>query len=396
MDWGALATVAPTALSSTLYATLQASFLWRIGRRRLEAPRGAPRPLAATPVVSVLKPVAGVDDELAGNLESFAHLDYPCYELVFGVASREDPAVPVIQAFIAAHPEVRARLCLTDPSEALNPKVAQLLELARRAEGSVLVISDANVRVRPDYLHALLSSLMRPGVGLVSSLVVGTGERTLGAVVENAQLGAFIAPGVVAAAELAGRSISVGKSMAMRRIDLERVGGFESVASVLAEDDVLGQRFSARGFVVDLCLDPVENRNTSGSLMRTLDRHTRWAKMRRALVPRCFAAEPFSSPLLIAWLTLLLSPTRFALEIWLFAWALQSLGSFLALRALRPARFNLTLVAAEPLRTLCWFFCWLNACSSRRVAWRGNAFYLGAGSTLVAAEEPVSVRSPAR
>ncbi|WP_437635019.1 glycosyltransferase [Sorangium sp. So ce854] len=395
MDWGDLATVAPTALSSTIYATLQASFHWRIARHRAKA-RREPPPLGATPVVSVLKPVAGVDDELASNLESFAHLDYPCYEIIFGVASREDPAVPVIQAFIAAHPEVRARLCLTDPTEALNPKVAQLLELTRRAEGSVLVISDANVRVRPDYLQSLLSILMRPGVGLVSSVVVGTGERTLGAVIENAQLGSFIAPGVVASAELAGRAISVGKSMAMRRVDLERVGGFESVASVLAEDDVLGQRFSARGYVVELCLDPIENRNASCSLMRTLDRHTRWAKMRRALVPGCFAVEPFNSPLLVAWLTLLLSPTGLALELWLFAWVLQSLGTFLALKRLRPACSNATLVAAEPLRTLCWFFCWLNAYSNRRVAWRGNAFTIGAGSELVAAEEPAALRSPAR
>ncbi|WP_437676264.1 glycosyltransferase [Sorangium sp. So ce131] len=396
MDWGALATVAPTALSSTIYATIQASFLLRVARARPQGAPAAARLPGATPVVSILKPVAGVDDELADNLESFARIDYPCFEILFGVASREDPAVPVIQAFIAAHPEVKARLCLTDPSEALNPKVAQLIELTRRAEGSVLVISDANVRVRPDYLHSLLSVLMRPGVGLVSSVVAGTGERTLGAVIENAQLGAFIAPGVVAAAELAGRSISVGKSMAMRRVDLDRVGGFRSVGNVLAEDDVLGQRFSACGFVVELCLDPIENRNASCSLQRTLDRHTRWAKMRRALVPRCFAAEPFNSPLLIAWLTVLLSPTRLALEVWLFAWALQSLGAYLALRWLRPTRFNLLLVAAEPLRTLCWFFCWLNAHANRRVAWRGNTFYIGPGSELIAAEDPASVRSPAR
>ncbi|MGK4009281.1 glycosyltransferase [Sorangium sp. So ce1036] len=396
MDWGALATIAPAALSSTIYATIQAAFLLRVGRHRLRAGRDAPGAPRATPLVSILKPVAGVDDELEENLESFAHIDYPRYEIVFGVASREDPAVPVIQAFIAAHPEVRARLCLTDPGEALNPKVAQLLELTRRAEGSVLVISDANVRVRPGYLNALLSVLMRPGVGLVSSLFAGTGERTLGAVIENAQLGAFIAPGVVAAAELAGRSISVGKSMAMRRVDLERVGGFEGVAGVLAEDDMLGRRFSERGYVVELCLDPVENRNTSCSLTRTLDRHTRWAKMRRALVPRCFAVEPFNSPLLIAWLTVLLSPTRLALEVWLFAWALQSLGAFLALRMLRPERSNLLLLAAEPLRTLCWFFCWLNAYASRRVTWRGNAFSIGAGTALSAVVEPSSVGSPAR
>ncbi len=396
MDWEALVTVGPTALSSTVFTAIQASFLWRVARHKLAARRGAPAPLSATPTVSILKPIAGVDDELAENLESFARIDYPCYELVFGVASREDPAVPVIQAFIAAHPEVKARLCLTDPSEAMNPKVAQLLELTRRAEGSVLIISDANVRVRPDYLRSLLSILMRPGVGLVSSVIVGTGERTLGAVIENAQLGSFIAPTVVSAAELAGRPISVGKSMAMRRIDLERIGGFESVAGVLAEDDMLGQRFSARGYVVALCLDPVENRNTSCSLTRTLDRHTRWAKMRRTLVPRCFVMEPLNSPLLIAWLTVLLSPTRLALHLWLFAWALQSLTSFLALRLLRPASFNLPLVLAEPLRTLCWFFCWLSGFASRRVTWRGNALYLGPGTELMATVEPSSMRSPAR
>lgn len=246
--------------------------------------------------------------------------------------------------------------------------------------------------VTPTALSATIYAVMRPGVGLVSSLIAGTGERTLGAAVENAQLGAFIAPGIVAAAGLAGRSISVGKSMAMRRADLERVGGLESVAGVLAEDDVLGQRFSERGFLVELCLDPIENRNTSGSLTRTLERHTRWCKMRRNLVPRCFAIEPLGSPLLVAWLTLLVSPTRLALELWLFAWALQSLAAFLGLRLLRPAHFNLALVLAEPLRTLCAFVCWLSAYASRRVAWRGNSFIIGPGTELVAADDPRPVR----
>lgn len=396
MDWEALATVAPTALSSTLYAALQASFIWTLARHRLRATRGPAPPLASTPLVSILKPVAGVDDDLPDNLASFAKLDYPSYELLFGVASREEPAIRVIQAFIAAHPEIPARLCFTDPDEALNPKVAQLLELTRRARGAVLVISDANVRVQPDYLRSMLSILLRPGVGLVSNLIVGTGERTLGAVVENAQLGSFIAPSVVAARELAGRSISIGKSMAMRRVDLDRVGGFESVAGVLAEDDVLGQRFSERGFLVALCLDPVENRNTACSLTRTLERHTRWGKMRRTLVPRCFAFEPLHSPLLVAWLTALVSPTRLAAQSWLFAWALQSLGAFVGLKLLRPGRHNLLLVAAEPLRALVACFCWMSACASRRVGWRGNVFTLGAGSALEAAAAPPSARSPAR
>jgi ceramide glucosyltransferase len=165
---------------------------------------------------------------------------------------------------------------------------------------------------------------------------------------------------------------------------------------VLAEDDVLGQRFSEHGFLVALSLDPIENRNTSCSLTRTLDRHTRWGKMRRTLVPTWFAAEPLGSPLLIAWLTALVSPGRLALTAWLFAWALQSLGALVALRLLRPSRSNLLLVAIEPLRVLVAFYCWLSAYTSRRVAWRGNTFHLGHGSELIAVDDAPSVRSPAR
>ena len=278
MDLQTLAVTLPTAVSATAYAVVQAAFFWTLARRR-----GAPPP-AVRPWVSILKPVAGAEDELRENLESFAAIDYPAFEIVFGAASPDDPAVPVVRAFLAAHPELAARLVWTTPprGEILNPKVAQLVDLARVAKGSVLVVSDANVRVRPTYLKSLVSQLLRPGVGLVSSLIRGSGERTLGAALENAQLGATIAPAVVAAHALAGRPVTVGKSMAMRRVDLAQVGGFEAVGDVLAEDDVLGQRFHDRGYGVELSLEAVENRNVACSARRTVERHTRWARMRRA------------------------------------------------------------------------------------------------------------------
>lgn len=385
MHWEALATVAPTALSAALYLGVQASFVWALLRRGKGA--GDPPPDPAWPPVSILKPLAGIDDDLADNLESFAHLDYPCYEVLFGVASLADPAARVAQAFMAAHPEVTARLIVTDPRSALNPKVAQLIELTRQARGAALVVSDANVRVDPGYLRSLLGVMLRPGVGLASSVIVGTGERTLGAMLENAQLAVGIAPAVVAAACLADRPITIGKSMAMRRADLEAVGGWESVGGVLAEDDVLGQRFSARGYLVAHCLMPVENRNTACSVQRTLERHSRWGRMRRALVPRCFALEPLLMPAAVAWLVALIAPSPLALGAWLAASFLQTVGALLALHLLRPAHRNLPLAALEPLRALVVLVCWALAWSSRRVSWRGNAFLVGPGSELIPVEE---------
>jgi ceramide glucosyltransferase len=378
MDWNTVSTVVPTALSATFYAVAHTAFLRAMVRKK------APPLLSVRPWVSILKPIAGADDDLRDNLESFADLEYPAYEILFGIASTEDPAVPVVQAFLAAHPRVSARLVWTSPADerTLNPKVAQLLDLTRAARGSVIVVSDANVRVPRTYLRSLVGALLRPGVGLVSSVIVGGGERTLGAALENAQLGAHVAPAVVAAHFFAVRPATVGKSMAMRRADLERAGGWESVADVLAEDDALAQRFDALGYEVDLCLETIENHNRDTTLLRTIERHARWAKMRRALTPLCFALEPLLSPLLVATLVGILAPSALAAKIWGCALGLQVVGARLCFTLLRMKRPWL-LAALEPLRAAVIFLCWGLGCLSRRVDWRGNVFSIEAGSKLV-------------
>lgn len=95
MDWNTVSTVVPTALSATLYAVAHTAFLTAMVRKK------APPLLSVRPWVSILKPIAGADDDLRGNLESFADLDYPAYGILLGIASAEDPAVPVVQAFLA-------------------------------------------------------------------------------------------------------------------------------------------------------------------------------------------------------------------------------------------------------------------------------------------------------
>jgi len=378
MDWQTLTTVLPTAISASLYAVVCTTFLWTMLRRRPSPP------LAVRPWVSILKPVAGADDDLRANLETFADLEYPAYEIVFGVASRADPAVPVVEAFRAAHPDLKTRLVWTTPPRGLvlNPKVAQLIDLTAAARGSVLVVSDANVHVSPTYLRSVVGSLLRPGVGLVSSVIAGTGERTFGAALENAQLGAAVAPAVVTAHRLAGRPITVGKSMAMRRADLERVGGWESVGGVLAEDDVLGQRFHALGFGVELSLDPVYNRNVRATALRTVERHSRWSRMRRGIVPTCFAFEPLLWPFIIASLVWCASPSALSAKLVLCALALQMIGALIS-HTLLQARRPLLLTALEPARAVAGFAAWLLAVASRRVSWRGNVFVCGEGSKLI-------------
>jgi ceramide glucosyltransferase len=222
---------------------------------------------------------------------------------------------------------------------------------------------------------------------LVSSVVAGSGERSFGAALENAQLGTAVAPAVVTAHRLFGRPITVGTSMAMRRADLTRVGGWESVAGVLAEDDVLGQRFHALGYGVELCLEPVHNRNVVASPMRTVERHARWAKMRRGIVPVCFAFEPLLSPLVVAALVALVAPSELTARLLACALALQVIGALLC-HTLLQARRPLLLAALEPLRAGAAFAAWCLAVASRRTSWRGNVFLVGEGSRLTPVAPP--------
>jgi ceramide glucosyltransferase len=372
--------LAAIAVSVGLYLTMVGGFVTAMLRR---PPLTTP---AVTPRVSILKPLAGIDDELGENLASLADLAYPNYEILIGVASYDDAAFPEARRFVARIGAEKARLFLTDREQATNPKVAQLLTLEREATGDILLISDSNVRATRDYLAPLVTELLRPGVAIASSVIAGTGEQTLGAALENLQLGAIVAPGVVSAARIAGRPITVGKSMAMWRASLEQIGGLASVAHLLSEDHMLGKAFAAANFRVGLSLTPVANRNVACSLRRTMERHTRWAKLRRAIAPVGFWLEPLLSPIVMATMAMALSPGKTFFLALVAAVLLQTICAFASMRILRGQSLRWYWAPLELVRTYLLFYCWIGACVSRRVSWRGHHFELARDSAIVPAE----------
>jgi ceramide glucosyltransferase len=374
--------VAATTLSLALYCAMMVFFTRSMLRRRGRAARRAPS-TAVSPRVSVLKPLAGRDDDLDANLESFARLEYPSFEILLGVASADDAAFPAARAFAARHPELDVKLCVTDPDAAMNPKVAQLVGLRAMASGEVLVISDSNVRVRPCYLGSMVGGLEDPNVGMVWSAFSGEGERTLGAALENLQICASTMPGIVALNSVSRRTLVVGKSMAFRAKDLDPMGGFGSVGDVLAEDYVLGQRFLDAGFRIHTSLDLVENRNTTGTLATMVDRHTRWAKLRRSLLPQGFLFEPLMTPLLVATLGLVAAPSGETALAFGAACLVQTLGAMFAVYVARGRWLHWWYAPLEIVRSYALALCWARACVSRRIAWRGHPFTLQAGSVIV-------------
>jgi ceramide glucosyltransferase len=180
------------------------------------------------------------------------------------------------------------------------------------------------------------------------------------------------------------RTLTVGKSMAVRRRDLARLGGFLQVGGVLAEDYVLGRRFLDAGFSARMSLDVVENRNVGCSVGRTIERHTRWAKMRRSLSPSGFAMEPILTPIVVASVGCFMAPSETTATALAIVCVLQTACALLAVKLVRGHRLAWWYAPLEVARSYVTLFCWLRAWGSRRIAWRGHPFELGPGSSIVA------------
>ncbi len=350
------------------------------------------------PALSILKPLKGVEESLPENLRSFFVQDYPAFEIVFATTDADDPALPVARAVAAEHPSVPVRFVLSNGEYGLNPKVSNLEGALRAAANDLVLQSDANVRAQPRYLRNIVSELLVEDGALLSSLVVGTGERSIGAAMENLQLSAMIAPSCCFALHFFGIPCVIGKSMLFRKSEIAVVGGLASVKDVLAEDYLLGRALQRAGKRVILSSTTAENVNVDGTVDRFFARHTRWLKMRAVIHPPAFVAELFANPVGLAVLAMVLSALDPAgLDLIVVAGALTVVAtkvwadSFVIART-RGAPMSWRHLMVAPLKDLLLFAILPYAAVSRSVEWRGARLRMGWGTLLRRDDGPVAVR----
>ena len=236
---------AAVALSATLASIAYAAFA--ISRLRAFARRPKARSVRR-PAITVLKPVRGVEPLLAENLRSFCAQDYPDFEVVFGVLDPADPALPIIRAVAAEHPGRATVVVGNGVAEHRNPKISTLAPMLPHAAHELLVISDSDMRVGPDYLDAVAAAFDDERIGAATCAYRGEpADGGLASRLGAMGIGEQFAPSALVAMSMEPLTYCFGATMAVRRGVLDAIGGLRALGTHLADDHALGNLVSKHG-----------------------------------------------------------------------------------------------------------------------------------------------------
>jgi len=317
--------------------------------------------------VSVLKPVHGIEPSMREAIASHAVLEGN-YEFLCAVRDG-DPALKLIARF----PKARAVPIRT---EAPNGKVGALIDLEREARHGLLVVNDADIRVEVDYLLRVTAPLVHPDVGLVTCLYRAEGS-TFPARFEGLGIATDFAPSTLVARLVGVNDFAMGSTMAFRRQDLERIGGFEAIADYLADDYQLGRRIHGLGLRCVLS-DVIVTTHLGGDWKDVWLHQVRWARTIRVSNFWGYLGLPVTFA------------TVWAALAWLFGypwWALAALGSRMLMATtagwgVLRARDTLSLWMLIPLRDLFGFAVWIAGLVGDSVMWRGKRLRLDRGGRI--------------
>ena len=344
-----------------------------------------------TPPLTLLKPLHGADPGLEAYLDSFFTQDYPAYEILFCARTANDLGLDTARRVAARHPGVPVQfLCTGGQPDYINAKVASLELMEAHAAHDILVISDSDVRVTPDYLRAVALPFADPAVGGMCCPYRGVAAQGgLWARLEAVGMSVEMSSGVLAARLMEGMQFTLGPTMAFRRQTIQRMGGFRVSADYCADDFILGNQTCKLGQAVVLSHHAIDHMVLHSNLAGSLLHQVRWMKSTRFSRPRGHfgTALTFSMPFALLGL---------AAGLWIGrpAWGLALLAFGLATRlALSLAVGRLVvrdsswtaLLLLYPLRDLMGFAFWAASYAGRRILWRGRVFELLPGGKMKAA-----------
>jgi ceramide glucosyltransferase len=336
------------------------------------------------PAVSILKPLKGTDPDIYESFRSHCLQDYPEYEIIFGVSDPEDPAVASVRRLQQEFPNHAIQLVISPNKLGANVKVSNLEQMLQVARHEHLIVNDSDICVERDYLRRVMTPLADRGVGMVTCLYRGLAASTLGSRLESLGISTDFCAGVLVARQLEGGiQFGLGSTLAFRRTDLERTGGFRAIVDFLADDYELGRRIAGLGLEIRLSEVVVETHLPAYDLRGFLTHQMRWARGVRDSRPGGYVGLVFTFGLM--WALFSLAAAHGAPWSWTVLMVIVLLRSTVALvvgKAVLKDRSLLKHLWLLPVRDLVALFVWLLSFAGHDVSWRGDRFHLKDGRLI--------------
>jgi ceramide glucosyltransferase len=326
-------------------------------------------------------------------------------QILFGVAAADDPVCWIVRRLLEEFPGNDAQLVVGPPPPGANAKVAKLLELERLAKHDLLVISDADVLVPPDFLVNIVAPLCQ--VPLAHPIGEGSGVRTCGLVCcfyrlanpttlamqwEANAINADFWSQVLQSRSLKPLDFALGAVMATRRQQLTEIGGFAPLVDCLADDYQLGNRIARRGHPIALSPIVVECWSAPMDWAAVWKHQLRWARTIRVCQPVPYFFSLLSNATLWPLLWLIVRPGPAALAGALFCCLVRILTALDLQQRLnqnpgpsvpqRSSQAPWHYAWLIPVKDLLQAALWLLAFLGNRIEWRGQHMRLRPDGTL--------------
>ena len=334
-----------------------AACIWHLIRKRPVA--------GACPAISILKPVRGADPGFYEAIRSHAVQDYPQFEILFGIREADDSARVDIERLIREFPAVPIRLVIC-PRDAPNGKVGVLMDLAKYARYPILIVNDSDITVPAGYLQQVVAPLADPGTGLVTCLY-RVEARDWPSRFEALGIATEFAPSTLVAPLVGVSEFGLGSTLAFRKVDLDRIGGFAAIADYLADDYQLGKKLHSLG--LQNCIsEVVVTTRLSGGMWGSAWRHQlRWARTIRLSRGAGYAGLPITFATLWVLVAAAYGLWGVALTLLLIRLTMAIVGGWFVLRDANVLKY----CYAIPVRDL-WGVCvWAVGLFGNEVEWRG-------------------------
>jgi 1,2-diacylglycerol 3-beta-glucosyltransferase len=327
------------------------------------------------PRISILIAARNEEQSILDCLKSIDQLNYStnCIEVFIGDDQSTDATNAIVQDFIKNKPNFNLIRIETTVGKAKG-KANVLAQLAHKATGEFLFITDADIQVPKYWIEGLLGSFT-DDTGIVSGATVVRGKGVFAGIQQIDWAYAFGMVHIVS--EMNMPVSAVGNNMAIRKTCYDETGGYENIAFSVTEDLELFISAIDKGWKFRNLLDtPSVAKSTALKTMaEALRQRKRWLSgaLRLPILLLVFLGmQAIYFPVFFC--AFILLPWTWVLFAWLVIWILQTLFISLIARKMVIPNFWNHLLAFELNRYVFPIVLFIYNLLPTGIVWKGRTY----------------------